>query len=173
MFVFEGTCALSSLHLLEGIEKQHWELRIDEGSTALMLFSCLYLSFAYGIFYMFLVSYTFIYEDTYHFTTGQEGLTFLAIGIGAIIACIIYFGWDAILQRAYARDAPWSRREESRRLPLACAAGPFLVISCFWVGWTARSDVHWIVPVLSGVPFGIGYLLLFMALLNYLVDAVS
>jgi len=46
------------------------------------------------------------------------------------------------------------------------------VISCFWVGWTARKDVPWIVPALSGIPFGIGYLLLFMALLNYLVDAV-
>src|SRR5579871_2585221 len=129
-------------------------------STALVLFSCLYLSFAYSVFYMFLVSYTFIYEDTYHFTTGQEGLTFLAIGVGATIACVMYFGWDAILRRAYARDAPWSGREESRRLPLASIAGPFFVISCFWVGWTARRDVHWMVPVLAGVPFGVGYLLL-------------
>jgi signal transduction histidine kinase len=31
--------------------------------------------------------------------------------------------------------------------------------------------VHWIVPVLAGVLFGMGYLCLFMALLNYLVDA--
>ena len=34
-----------------------------------------------------------------------------------------------------------------------------------------RKRIHWIVPTLAGVLFGIGYLLIFMALLNYLVDA--
>ena len=58
-----------------------------------------------------------------------------------------------------------------RRLPLACIAGPFFVISAFWLGWTARANIHWIAPCLAGVLFGMGYLCLFMALLNYLVDA--
>lgn len=33
---------------------------------------------------------------------------------------------------------------------------------------TAREDVHWAVPVLSALPFGMGYLLLFMSLIKYL-----
>ena len=41
----------------------------------------------------------------------------------------------------------------------------------FWLGWTARSDVHWIVPVMSVAPFGWGFLLIFLALTNYVVDA--
>ena len=41
----------------------------------------------------------------------------------------------------------------------------------FWLGWTARPDIHWIVPVLSAIPFGAGFLLIFMALINYVVDA--
>jgi hypothetical protein len=138
---------------------------------AIVLFSCLYLSFAYGIFYMFFQSYPIIYEETYGFTGGQEGLTFLAIGVGAIVACCAYLGWDTILRRARASNKAWVQKEEMRRLPLACIAGPFFIISCFWVGWTARKDVPWIVPVLAGIPYGIGYLLIFMALLNYLVDA--
>lgn len=83
----------------------------------------------------------------------------------------MYLAWDHILARAQRLERPWSRNEEMRRLPLACVAGPFFVISSFWLGWTARPDVHWIVPVLAGVMFGMGYLCLFMALLNYLVDA--
>jgi hypothetical protein len=138
---------------------------------AIVLFSCLYLSFAYGIFYMFFQAYPIIYEETYGFTGGQEGLTFLAIGIGASIACLIYLGWDVITRRARAQNKAWVQKEEMRRLPLACLAGPFFILSCFWVGWTARKDIHWIVPVLAGIPYGIGYLLIFMALLNYLVDA--
>ena len=39
------------------------------------------------------------------------------------------------------------------------------------MGWTARTSVPWIVLILAGIPFSIGYLCLFMALLNYLVDA--
>lgn len=76
-----------------------------------------------------------------------------------------------LLRRAQAANKPWSRNEEMRRLPLACIAGPFFVISSFWLGWTARADVHWAVPCLASMLFGMGYLCLFMALLNYLVDA--
>lgn len=45
------------------------------------------------------------------------------------------------------------------------------VVSLFWLGWGARPDVHWIVPTLAALPFGIGFLLIFMALINYVVDA--
>lgn len=45
------------------------------------------------------------------------------------------------------------------------------VIALFWLGWTAREDIHWVVPFLAGVPFGMGFILIFMALLNYLTDA--
>lgn len=83
----------------------------------------------------------------------------------------MYLAYDAFLARARARHAAWTATEEARRLPLACAAGPFIVASLFWAGWTARPGVHWAVPVFAGVPFGIGYLLCFMAILNYLVDA--
>lgn len=84
---------------------------------------------------------------------------------------LAYLSYDITLTKARARDAPWSRSEEFRRLPLACAGGPFIVASLFWLGWSAKASVPWIVPVLSGLCFGMGYLMIFMALLNYLVDA--
>lgn len=45
------------------------------------------------------------------------------------------------------------------------------VLSLLWIAWAASPSVHWVVPMLSGVPFGMGYLLIFMAMLNYLTDA--
>lgn len=45
------------------------------------------------------------------------------------------------------------------------------VLGLFWLGWTASEDIHWIVPVLSAGPFGIGFLCLYMALINYVVDS--
>ena len=75
------------------------------------------------------------------------------------------------MQRAKQRGARWTYIEEYRRLPLACLGGPLYVISLFWLGWTASPNVHWIVPMLAGVPFGVGFMLIFMALLNYVTDA--
>ncbi|KAF2874227.1 major facilitator superfamily domain-containing protein [Massariosphaeria phaeospora] len=139
----------------------------------LVLFTCLYLSYAYTIFYIYFQSYPLIFTDVYHFRPGLRGLTFLPIGLGAIIACLLYHIWDTLLLRAQHLHKPWSRAEEMRRLPLACIAGPFFVTSAFWLGWTARPDIHWVVPTLAGLCFGVGYLCLFMALLNYLVDAYA
>ncbi|MCJ1286573.1 hypothetical protein MMC26_005919 [Xylographa opegraphella] len=138
---------------------------------AIVLFSCLYLALVYAVFYIFLQAYPLIFPPIYDFSLGQEGLAFVPIAIGACIACCIYLCWDAYLRAAKARDAPWSSQEEYRRLPLACIGGPFFSIGCFWIGWTARENIHWIVPVLGGIPWGIGYLLLFMSILNYLVDS--
>ncbi|KAF2034112.1 MFS general substrate transporter [Setomelanomma holmii] len=137
----------------------------------LVLFTCLYLSYAYSIFYIFLQSYPIIFSGIYDFNRGETGLTFLPIGVGALISAGMYLSWDSILARAQRLQRPWANNEEYRRLPLACVAGPFFVISGFWLGWTAREDIHWIVPTLAGILFGMGYLCLFMALLNYLVDA--
>ncbi|KAF5016205.1 hypothetical protein F66182_12188, partial [Fusarium sp. NRRL 66182] len=43
--------------------------------------------------------------------------------------------------------------------------------SLFWLGWSARDDVSFVVPMLAGIPFGSGFMLIFMAILNYLTDA--
>jgi len=138
---------------------------------AIVSATCLYLAYLYAIFYIFFEAFPIIFIGTYGFNYGEEGLTFIPVGIGAVMSCAIYLSWDFYLERAKARGAPWSKQEEYRRLPLACLGGPLIVLALFWIGWTARKDIHWIVPVLAAIPFGVGFLLLFMALTNYLVDA--
>ncbi len=83
----------------------------------------------------------------------------------------IFWAWDNILYRAQQRGAPWTKREDYRRLPLACLGGPLFVVSLFWLGFSARRSVTFVVPMLAGIPFGMGMMLIFMALLNYLTDA--
>ncbi|KAJ5792017.1 uncharacterized protein N7503_007995 [Penicillium pulvis] len=131
----------------------------------------LYLALAYAIFYLYFEAYPIIFQDLYGMSAGVAGLMFLPIGIGAILACFVFLWYDGYLARAKARKAPWAEIEEYRRLPLACLGGPLYVISLFWVGWTSSENIHWVVPFLSGITFGMGYLLIFMAMLNYLTDA--
>ncbi|KAF2087160.1 MFS general substrate transporter [Saccharata proteae CBS 121410] len=137
----------------------------------LVFFSCIYMGFIYGLLYIFFEAYPIIYQETYGFNAGETGLAYLPIGIGAVFASAFSIWYDTYLARARARHANWTRTEEARRLPLACIAGPFMVIGLFWTGWTARRSIHWIIPILAGIPFGFGYLIMFIGLLNYIVDA--
>ena len=140
-------------------------------TEAIVMTTCLYLSLIYAIFYLFFEAYPLIFQGIYHFSTGETGLAFLAMGVGSISACFIFVAYDNILRRAKVVDRPWSRIEEYRRIPLACLGGVLIVVSLFWLGWSAKPQVHWIVPTMAGTPFAMGFMLIFMALLNYVTDA--
>lgn len=46
-----------------------------------------------------------------------------------------------------------------------------LIISLFWLGWTAWPEsVGPIVPMISGLFFGIGFQLIFISIINYVTD---
>jgi MFS family permease len=137
----------------------------------IVLATCLYLSLAYGIFYMYFEAYPIIFGEVYGQSPGISGLMFLPIGAGTVGAIVIFLWYDSFLRRAQAAHAPWTQKEESRRLPLACLGGPLYVIALFWLGWTSRPSIPFCVPMLAGIPFGMGFVLIFMALLNYLTDA--
>ncbi|KAF9883170.1 hypothetical protein FE257_003890 [Aspergillus nanangensis] len=133
--------------------------------------SSLFLALTYAIFYLYFQAYPEIFGGVYGMSPGYTGLCFLPIAIGVIIACFIFFWYDGYLSRAKARNASWAHIEEYRRLPLGCLGGPLYVIALFWISWTSQPNIHWIVPALSGIPFGVGYMLNFMAMVNYLTDA--
>ncbi|PKY09429.1 MFS general substrate transporter [Aspergillus campestris IBT 28561] len=133
--------------------------------------TCLYLSYASAIFFMYFEAYPLVFQGVYGMIDGIAGLAFIPISVGACIGLAIFLWYDSFLQSAKARKARWSTIEEYQRLPLACLGGPLYVLSLFWLGWTASVDIHWIVPMLAGIPFGMAFFLIFVALINYLVDA--
>ncbi|KAI9739250.1 MAG: hypothetical protein M1834_007463 [Cirrosporium novae-zelandiae] len=140
---------------------------------ALTLFTCLYLALAYAIFYLFFEAYPLIFQGIYGMSAGVSGLAFLPILLGACFSTAIFLYYNSILTKAKKARKPWAEIEEYRRLPLACIAGPLWTVGLFWLGWTSRASIHWIVPMLAGIPLGCAFLLLFMALINYLTDAYS
>lgn len=93
------------------------------------------------------------------------------VGLGALLSFLIFLLWDTILSRAQLKTRPWSLIEEYRRLPLACLGGALLTGSIFWLAWTTYASLNVFIPALAGLPLGLGFLLIFMALINYLADA--
>jgi hypothetical protein len=93
------------------------------------------------------------------------------VALGACIAFAIGLHYDNFLERAANRDAPWTKIEEYRRLPMACLGGPFIVVALFWLGWTSSPNIHWALPMIAGLFFGVGFVLIFTSVLNYMADA--
>ncbi|KAG8528857.1 uncharacterized protein KY384_006546 [Bacidia gigantensis] len=138
---------------------------------AIVLFSSLYTALAYALFYTTFEAFPLIFTGIYGMTPGVAGLAYVPMFIGGIFAFVAFTQYDTIFLRAQRASKPWSQVEEYRRLPLACLGGPAYVVSLFWIGWTAHRQIHWSVPMVAGIFFGFGYMLILMALLNYITDA--
>ncbi|KAM0282793.1 hypothetical protein ACHAQH_002797 [Verticillium albo-atrum] len=136
-----------------------------------VLFTSLYLALVYSILYLFFQAYPIIFQGVYGMEPGFVGLAFLPVLGGSAVALAIFMWFSAYHAAALRRGESWTQQDEYRRLPLACLGGPALSLSLFWLGWSSRSTVHPVVPMMSGFLFGTGYLLIFMAMLNYLTDA--
>ncbi|KAI0875386.1 major facilitator superfamily transporter [Hypoxylon argillaceum] len=133
--------------------------------------TCLYLALVYAIFYISFGAFPIIFQKLYGLSPGVAGLLFLPISGGSIIALGIFFAWDGYLLKAQEKNRPWAKKEEYRRVPLAVIGGPIFAVSLFWLGFSARMDVPYLVPSLAGIGFGIGFQLIFIGMLNYLTDA--
>lgn len=51
---------------------------------------------------------------------------------------------------------------------VSCSALP---IGLFWFAWTNSPSIHWLVSVIATAPFGFGMVLVFLSIMNYLIDA--
>jgi DHA1 family multidrug resistance protein-like MFS transporter len=144
-------------------------MRLLFGEPIVFLLS-LYMAFIYGLLYLFLTAYPFVFMGVHHFSSGISGLTFFGMITGQIIA-----GITVLLQQ------PWYARKLAAnngvpipewRLPSVIAGGVAFSGGLFWFGWSGyRADIHWIVPTLSGLLSGFGLASIFLQSLNYLVDS--
>jgi hypothetical protein len=122
------------------------------------------MAFVYAVFYMLLEIFPEIFEGIYGFTAGESGLAFIMMFAGAILSNILAYFYDRLAQ-SIVRRYP-NKHAEYLRLPLACIGGPSFVVALFWLGWTSRPSIPWIVPLLSMIPYGFAYQMIFMAMIN-------
>lgn len=83
---------------------------------------------------------------------------------GSIVTVATSYLYDKYAQ-GFIRRHP-NKQAEYMRLPMACVGGPLFVVSLLWLGWTSRRSVPWIVPLLSMIPYGVAYQMIFMAMIN-------
>ncbi|RMX77388.1 hypothetical protein D0868_16623 [Hortaea werneckii] len=71
-----------------------WEALVKPAELVCMdpviLYADIYSSLCYAIFYSFFESFPFVYSDIYGFSPGEQGLAFLSVTVGTLVAGIWY-----------------------------------------------------------------------------------
>ena len=130
-------------------------------------FFSLYIGFNFSVLFGFFDAFPIVFEGLYRFDRGQSGLTWLAVLIGCVLAVMTVIIIDRLtFRKEYEksiRDGRGGVVAPEHRLYGAMIGSLGLPIGLFWFGWTARTDVHWISPVIAAIPFAWGNLCVFVS----------
>lgn len=143
-----------------------WKLLFREPIVFLV---SVYMAIVYGTLYMMFPAFPIIFQLNKGWSAGISGLAFLGITVGMIWA-VCYALFDnkryTAMSEKHNGDVP-----PEARLPGAIIGSILLPIGLFWFAWTDGNNVHWIVPIIGSMFFATGLVLVFLSLLNYLIDA--
>ncbi|UKZ78967.1 hypothetical protein TrVFT333_006716 [Trichoderma virens FT-333] len=140
----------------------------------IVLFLSLYIGFDFAVLYAFFASIPFVFQQTYGFNSHQNGLVFIALGIGTLLATLTNVLCDRFIYQKKCAEA--RERGETghispeQRLYPALMGSLGVAVGLFWFAWTARRDIHWISPVLALIPFNWGNLCIFATSITYMID---
>ncbi|KAF5660945.1 hypothetical protein FCIRC_11998 [Fusarium circinatum] len=131
----------------------------------------IYMAIIYGTLYLFFAAFPVVFEQARGWSQGIEGLAFLGIAVG-MAAGLIYTIPDnnryVLLDQKHNGFAP-----PEARLPPAIVGSFAISVGLFWFAWTNYPSIHWIVSIMAGAPFGFGMVLVFLSIMNYLVDGYT
>ncbi|EWZ49067.1 hypothetical protein FOZG_00037 [Fusarium oxysporum Fo47] len=137
----------------------------------IVLLLSIYMAIIYGTLYLFFAAFPVVFEQARGWSQGIEGLAFLGIAVG-MLAALIYTIPDnkryVLLDKKHNGFAP-----PEARLPPAIIGSFSIPLGLFWFAWTNYPSIHWIVSIMAGAPFGFGLILVFLSIMNYLVDAYT
>ncbi|ODV90434.1 hypothetical protein CANCADRAFT_106571 [Tortispora caseinolytica NRRL Y-17796] len=134
------------------------------------IFFALWVATVYGIFYLSFVAYPIVFGEYRHWSAGFVGLSFLGVGTGLTLC----FLCNPIMKKLYMRipvnPESGMRPPEARLYPVLFTA-LLAPISLYWFAWTSQPSVHWIVPIIAGIPFGFSNTTTYIYSSAYLIDA--
>ncbi|KAE8850498.1 hypothetical protein PTNB85_00914 [Pyrenophora teres f. teres] len=109
----------------------------------IVLLITIYMSFIYGILYLFLTAYPLVFQRVHGMNPGVGGLPYFGLIFGQLLAGLVIF----LRQPAYERKLAANNNVNipEWRLPDVIAGGISFAAGMFWFGWTGyRADIHWI-----------------------------
>ena len=145
-----------------------WILLVHEPIVLLFTF---YAAIVYGTLYMLFGAFPVVYEQGRGWSAGQGGLPFLGVMVGIFIGTGYAVFDNKRFVRVQERHNGFAPPEA--RLPLCMVSSVALPIGMFWFAFSNSPSTHWIASVAAMVPFGFGIMLIYLGIVNYLLDAYT
>lgn len=143
-------------------------LQLLFGELIVFLIS-LYMSVLYGLLYMFFVAFPIIYQEGKGWSAGSTGLMFIPLALGVIASAVasplVNKHYLKVCQRFNGNPPP-----EYRLIPMMCSCW-FIPLGLIIFAWTTYPSLHWFGPCFGGFWVGFGFIFLYNAANNYLVDS--
>lgn len=156
------------IHVLKDRLSTPWVILFRE---PIVLLITIYMAFVYGLLYLNFSSFPFIFENVYHFPVNLVGLSFIGVGVGIVLAAFLEPWQSGYYHKASVANG--GKAPPEARLPGAFIGAVCVPVALFWMAWTSYASIHWIVPIIGSAFFGAGMLLIFLPMMNYIVDAYS
>ncbi|KAI1177941.1 polyamine transporter 3 [Nemania sp. FL0916] len=129
----------------------------------------IYSAIIYGILYLIFTAFPIVFHETRHWSQGIAGLSYVGIIVGQFFAMFLYIFLEMAYRKRVAKDP--SKATPEARLEPALVGGVLLPVGLFIFAWTTFTKIHWIVSIIGSSLFGVGQVLLFISLINYVIDA--
>lgn len=135
-----------------------------------VLVMSLYIAVIFGIMYLMLSTFTFVFGRQYSFSSGTVGLSYIPTGVGCMLGMVLLgTRTDQIVKKKLDRGE--TPVPEDRLPPImTISSGVIVVGALFMYGWTTEYAVHWIVPMIAVALFCFGLMGIMMCVQIYLVD---
>lgn len=126
----------------------------------------------YAVLFLCFVAYPIVFEDMRGWKPGVAGLSYCGIGAGTAIAVVL----EPLIRKIIAmhpNDPHTGKPTPEAAVFAVCVASLLIPVGEIWFAWTAKPSVHWIWPILAGLPFGLGNGLTFIYATNYLAGSYT
>ncbi|KAG5660264.1 hypothetical protein KAF25_003786 [Fusarium avenaceum] len=137
----------------------------------IVLLLSIYMAIVYGTLYMLFGAFPIVYQQQRGWNAGVGGLAFLGIMVGMLLAIAYTIPMNKRYVKIEAENGGFAPPEA--RLPSCLIGSVCLPIGLFWFAWTNGPSTHWMVSIAAGVPFGFGMVLVFLSVMNYLIDSYT
>ncbi|KAH8688835.1 major facilitator superfamily domain-containing protein [Talaromyces proteolyticus] len=134
-----------------------------------VLFSTVYTSLVYAIFYSFFESFPLVFSDIYGFKFNISGLPFLGVFPGLFVAAILCaLVWHFQVVKPFRTKGFDAFGVPENRLVPGLFACIWLPIGLFLFAWTARPSVHWMASIVGLSLSIVGTFTIIVCMLQYL-----
>ncbi|KAB8229569.1 MFS transporter [Aspergillus alliaceus] len=126
-----------------------------------------YVAIVYAVLYLCFVAYPIAFQQERGWSPGIGGLSFIGIGVGVLLA----IAFEPLFRKVinlHRKDPETGAVPPEAMVSIVCFGATLLAIGQLWFAWTCTPNVHWIAPILAGVPFGAGNACVFIYANNYM-----